>query len=208
LVTKVTKKRKKPDNPLDYLGLTARQKEDQSLDEIFPNLDSRPNEIVQEEKNDIETVQKYFPDLRRRIRSISDLRGLIKSQQFSTGEIKMLKTKFFLQLKHADKVGLEGWILVPYLIESGLLTQKDVMENKESLLNLLKTTNVDIRSESWWQIDNRLENLLSKQDIIKHKRYLFELRRKAGWLNSGKVEVVLQSFIDKGIITEEEYMEE
>jgi hypothetical protein len=208
LVIKHTKKRKKPDNPLDYLKLTARQKDDQSLDDIFPDLDSRPKEIVQQEKNEVETVQKYFPDLTRRIRSISGLRALIESHQLSTGEIKKLKTKFFPQLKHADKVGLEGWTLVPYLIGSGFLTQKDVRENKKSLVNLLKTPNVDIRSESWWQIDNRLEELLSKKEIIEHKRYLFDLRRKAGWLNRGKVEVVLQSFIDKGIITEEEYMSE
>ena len=203
----VVKKLKKPAGLFDHLKLSAKEKESQSLDDIFPDLDLRPKEIVRREKSDIETVKKYFPTLSGRIKSISDIPALIKSSQVSADEFKLLKTNFFKQLKHSNKLGLYGWRLVPYLIESRLLTQQDVKDNKKSLFNLLKSSDRDIRAESWWQIDNQLSGLLNKQEIIKHKKYLFELRRNAGWLNTGKVEVVLQSFIEKGIITEDEYMQ-
>jgi hypothetical protein len=204
-------KKKKKESLKDlknYPNLSREEKDSQSLDDIFPDLDSRPKEIVEQEKIETEALKRYFPTLKSRVKSISEIPLLVKTPKFTSSELKTLKRNFFEQLENSESVALSGWKLIPYLLENKVLTKDDVRVHRKFLFNLLKSSDKKIRADSWWQVAISLApyNLVTNEEIIKYKKYIFELRGFPMLGMIGQVEVILQDFIDRGIITEEEYM--
>jgi hypothetical protein len=181
--------------------------ENQSLEDIFPNLEERPKQTVEKENVGQQMIETFFPALKGKIKHPEEIPMLIRQGIISDGEMRQVREYFRKQLKSPDEnVRLGAWHLTYFVTSKNLISNGEMRQVREYFLDLLKSGNELIRANSWWIIDSLLEmKIVSKKEVKSQIMYLFELGKSRDyWGVVSKAQTTQLTLIDK-VITEKEY---